>query len=130
MVDLDVHKSIIKILILTSDNMEELTKRISTLDVITHTHGDENVLDISPKNIHKWSAISRLGIKQDEYIAFGNDANDITMFMSAKHSVMISYHKDLAKYASETISLDENTEDMIVEKLDQLSRIYDYTRNC
>lgn len=124
MVDLDVHTSIIKILILTSDNMEELTKRISTLDVVTHQHGNENVLDISPKDIHKWNAINRLGIRQDEYIAFGNDANDITMFRNAKHSVMIGYHEELAKHATETIPLDENTEDMIVEKLKQLSQMY------
>lgn len=124
MVDLDVHKSIIKVLILTSDNMEEFTKRISTLDVVTHTHGDENVLDISPKDIHKWNALSRLGIKQDEYIAFGNDSNDITMFMNAKHSVMIGYHEYLVNHASETILLDENTEDIIVEKLDELSHAY------
>lgn len=128
-VDIDIHQSIIKILILTSDNMAEFTKRVATLDVVTHTHGDENVLDISPKDVHKWSALMKLGIKQDEYIAFGNDANDVTMFMNAKHSVMVGYHENLATYASETIQLDENTEDMIAWKLDELSRIYDHEKS-
>jgi len=121
MVDLDVHNAIIKILILTSNNMEELTKRLSSLDVVTHTHGNENVLDISPKDVDKWNAIRNLGIQKNEYVAFGNDANDISMFRHAKHSVMIGYHDALAEYATEIIPLDENTEQMIIEKLDQLS---------
>lgn len=128
MVDLDDHQSIIKILILTSNNLEELTKRLSSLDVVTHTHGNENVLDISPNNVDKWHAIRKLGIQQNEYVAFGNDANDISMFRHAKHSVMIGYHDALAEYAAEIIPLDKNTEQMIIEKLDQLSRQETYVR--
>jgi len=122
MVDVDDHQSIIKILILTSSSMAELTKRLSALDVVTHTHGNENVLDISPNNVDKWHAIRKLGIQQNDYVAFGNDANDISMFKHAKHSVMIGYHDALAEYATEMIPLVENTEQMIIEKLDQLSR--------
>ncbi|WP_108307370.1 HAD-IIB family hydrolase [Metalysinibacillus jejuensis] len=128
-VDFNIHKSIIKILILTSDNMEGLTEKVAELDVVTNKHGNENVLDISPQNVHKWNAISRLGINKGEYIAFGNDANDITMFMNAKHSVIIGEHKELSKHASEAIPLDEDTEDQIVEKLEQFLQVYEFIEN-
>lgn len=128
-VDFNIHKSIIKILILTSESMEGMAERVAVLDVVTNKHGNENVLDISPKDVHKWSALSGLGIKKGEYIAFGNDANDITMFMNAKHSVMIGEHKELSEYATEAISLDENTEDRIVEKLEELLQVYEFTKS-
>lgn len=122
-IDLEMHTSIIKILILTADDMDEVAKRISALDVVTHKHRNEHVLDISPTNIDKWNAIRTLGIQQHEYVAFGNDANDITMFMNAKHSVMIGYYEDLAKYATESIPLDEHTEAAIIERLEKLAKL-------
>ncbi|BBH18678.1 hydrolase [Paenibacillus baekrokdamisoli] len=124
MVPLHTHKSIVKVLILSAANMEELAERIAGLDVVVHKHKNENVLDISPKDIHKWEALRKLSIESGNYIAFGNDANDMTMFMNAKHSVMIGHHEELAKHATESISLGENIEDRIVEKLNQLAKVY------
>src|SRR5699024_9815877 len=88
--------AIIKTLILTADNMDMVEREMRNLNVVIHRHGDENVLDISPENVHKWSALQRLGVEENAYIAFGNDANDITMFQKATHSVMIGYHDNLA----------------------------------
>ena len=76
----------------------------------------ENVLDISPKGIHKWSGLQRLGVKEGEYVAFGNDANDITMFQHAAHAVMIGDHPLLAPYASEHLPLDRDIEHAITER--------------
>ena len=59
LVDLDSLKSVVKVLILTSNN-ELLSKKLSELDVYVNNHRNENVLDISPKGIHKWAALKML----------------------------------------------------------------------
>src|SRR5690625_4054856 len=89
MVEMEYLPSIVKILILTSSHMNELEKALVELDVFVNKHGNENVLDISPKGIHKWKALQILGVQKGEYIAFGNDANDLTMFEHAIHTVKI-----------------------------------------
>ncbi|MFF2910559.1 HAD-IIB family hydrolase [Paenibacillus sp. NPDC057934] len=114
-------KSIVKILILTADDMEGLAESLKDLGVVIHRHRNENVIDISPQNIHKWNALQRLGVRKQEFIAFGNDANDISMFQQARHAVMIGYHEELAPYASESISLEGDCEGAIVNKLKALS---------
>ena len=116
--------AIVKILILTADNMDLVEQEIRDLNVVIHRHGDENVLDISPENVHKWSALQRLGVEEHAYIAFGNDANDITMFQKAAHSVMIGHHNDLAPHATESVSLEGNYERKIVGKIRELVSIY------
>nr|WP_317259184.1 HAD hydrolase family protein [Paenibacillus sp. J5C2022] len=91
--------------------------------MVLHRHGKENVIDISPPGIHKWSALQRLNVRRGGYIAFGNDANDVTMFMNASRSVMIGYHEELAKHATESIPHEgnsEETEERIIEKLREL----------
>lgn len=121
LVTLDSLPSIVKVLILTSKNNELLAERLSSLNVYINRHRSEDVLDISPNGIHKWSALRILGIEKRQYIAFGNDANDITMFENALHSVMIGYHEQLASIAKDSILVDEYTEDNIVAKLKEIS---------
>lgn len=123
-IHLDNHNSIIKILILSCEDMEKLEKKLLGVDVVTHRHQKENLLDISPKNIHKRSALEQLNIKNGEYIAFGNDANDISMFKDAAHSVMIGFHEELSKYATEFIPVDEDLEHKIIKKLYEISEKY------
>ncbi|PES28334.1 HAD hydrolase family protein, partial [Bacillus thuringiensis] len=72
---------------LTSDNMEAVKEQLSNMNVVVHSHGNEGILDISPNGIDKWSGLQQLGVEEKEYIAFGNDANDITMFQHAMYSV-------------------------------------------
>lgn len=121
-IPLDDHPFIVKVLILSAIDLEKLAEKLSALDVVIHRHANENMLDISPKDIHKWKALRTLSVPEGAYIAFGNDANDITMFANAAHSVMIGHHDELAKYAAECIPLDESVEDRIVAKLEQLSK--------
>ncbi|MBM7702962.1 HAD-IIB family hydrolase [Metabacillus iocasae] len=120
MVDVHKHESIVKVLILSATNMEELAREVSKLEVVTHRHHAEDVLDISPSNIDKWTALKKLGIEEGDYVAFGNDANDITMFQHAAHSVMIGYHEQLAPYATESIPCDEHVEEKIIARLQEL----------
>lgn len=119
-------ENIVKIAILTAFNMEGLRKRLEKLDVIIHTHHQEGMLDISPCGIHKWSALQKLGVRKDKYIAFGNDANDITMFENAQYSVMIGQHPLLSHYADESITADSLVEEHIIDKLTELDTRFAY----
>ena len=115
-------KSIVKILILTADDMEGLAAKLLPLGVVIHQHRNEQVLDISPQNIHKWNALQKLGVQPRQFIAFGNDANDIPMFKEAHHAVMIHHHAELAAYATESIPNEgENQEDQIIAKIRELA---------
>src|SRR5699024_1258011 len=116
--------SIVKVLILTSKNNKRLAEKLSKLDVYVNKHGNENVIDIGPKGIHKWSALESLGVRQENYVAFGNDSNDVTMFEHALHTVMIGYHDQLVQVAKEIIHNEQNLEQKIVEKLKELSDRY------
>ncbi|MFI8688260.1 HAD-IIB family hydrolase [Rossellomorea sp. NPDC077527] len=120
--------SIVKILLLTSTHFQDLTKQLEQMDIVLNIHGNENVVDISPANIHKWSALSTFGVKAENYIAFGNDANDMSMFSNAKHSVMIGYHDGLSDIADEQIPLTGDFEDEIIKKLKELSYTYSEIR--
>lgn len=122
-VKLDELESILKILMLTSDNMKAIHKQLSKLDVVIHSHGNERVLDISPSGINKWSGLQKLGVQEGEYIAFGNDANDITMFQHAMYSIMIGESQQLAPYSSEQMLLSEDIENLLVQRLIELGDI-------
>ncbi|WP_054027739.1 HAD-IIB family hydrolase [Bacillus sp. FJAT-28004] len=115
-------ESIVKILILTANDMEILEQKLASLDVVIHRHRNEGVIDISPKNIHKWSALQKLGVETQQFIAFGNDANDISMFQNAKQAIMIGHHDELAPFATESIPLVGSCEELIVKKLKELAK--------
>lgn len=123
LVSLETLTPIVKILLLTSNNMEQLTVKLSNLDVFVNKHSNENVLDISPKGINKWSALKKLGVQKDSYIAFGNDANDVSMFENALHTVMIGYHEQLSHLAKDSITINGNYEQEIVDKIQELSEV-------
>lgn len=112
---------VVKILVLHSADQEKIASEAEKLGLRVHRHHGEDIVDISPPGIDKWSAIQEIGIKEKEYIAFGNDANDIEMFRHAKYAVMIGEHKQLAHYAKRAILLDEDCEQTIVDCLKELS---------
>ncbi|MFJ8527404.1 HAD-IIB family hydrolase [Bacillus sp. NPDC094106] len=120
-VPLDTLQPIVKILMLTSDNMEKVAEQLSKMNAVVHSHGNERVLDISPSGIDKWSGLQQLGVEEGGYIAFGNDANDITMFQHAMYSVMIGENSQLAPFSSEKISLSGDIENLLVQRLSDLS---------
>lgn len=123
-VALDSLQPIVKVLILSSNDMEQLCEQLLKLDVYVHVHSNENVLDISPSGINKWSALNSLGVKDKSYVAFGNDANDTAMFEHALHTVMIGDHRQLASLANEKIPLSGDYEQEIADKIRMLSEKY------
>lgn len=119
-VKLDKLQSIVKILLLTSDNMEVVEEQLSDMNIVAHSHGNEGILDISPNGIDKWSGLQQLGVEEEEYIAFGNDANDITMFQHALYSVMIGESLQLAPFSSEQLVLSDDVENILVQRINEL----------
>lgn len=113
------HPSIVKLLILSSTEKESLLETLGEMDIILHLHAQEDVIDCSPKGIHKRAALSHLNIT--DYIAFGNDANDITMIEGARHAVMIGDHQALRPHCTESIPFSTEIEGMIIAKLMELS---------
>ncbi|TYR78383.1 HAD-IIB family hydrolase [Priestia megaterium] len=122
-VALDELRPIVKILMLTSNNMKEVEEQLRKMEVVVHVHGNEGVLDVSPRGIDKWSGLQQLGVEDGEYIAFGNDANDISMFQHAMYSVMVGEHSQLAPFSSEQLSLNEDIENSLVQKIEELGSL-------
>lgn len=114
---------IVKVLFLTADRMGELADKLMALDVYVNRHDTEKVLDISPKGVHKWSALQTLGVGKKSYIAFGNDANDQSLFANARYAVQVGTHASLLPYADETIILAEDYEQVIADRIRFLSQI-------
>ncbi|WKB35815.1 HAD-IIB family hydrolase [Terrilactibacillus sp. S3-3] len=80
---LDSLPSVVKVLFITANDFEKLVSELSLMEVVVHRHRNEDIVDISPKNVDKWTALEKIGVEKFSYIAFGNDANDISMFKSA-----------------------------------------------
>lgn len=115
---LDNLPGFVKVVILDSDDNELMLEELSTLSVVISKHGNEDIIDISPQNIDKWAGIQALGIAPYHYIAFGNDANDLSMFTFAKYSVCVGNHPQLIEQANEAIESDEQ---IIARKIIELA---------
>ncbi|TDQ41135.1 HAD-IIB family hydrolase [Aureibacillus halotolerans] len=116
---------IIKVLILSAEHTGNLLDKLHQLNFVPHTYQEDGGIDISPRGIHKWRALQTLHVEENNFIVFGNDANDESMFQKSRHSVMIGEHPKLAPLATERIETGESCERRIIEKLEELSRQYD-----
>lgn len=108
---------LVKVVILSSVNGEQLLDQLHKLPVMIYRHGQEDIIDISPKGVNKWTGLQQLGLETQRFIAFGNDANDIEMFRHSAHSVCVGEHTELGELATEKVS---NEEVQIVKKMLEL----------
>lgn len=108
---------LVKVVILSSVNGEQLLDQLHKLPVVIYRHGQEDIIDISPKGVNKWTGLQQLGIETQQFIAFGNDANDIEMFRHSAHSVCVGEHTELGELATEKVSSEE---EQIVRKMLEL----------
>ncbi|GBF73438.1 haloacid dehalogenase [Paenibacillus sp. 598K] len=100
-------ESIVKVVVLGSKDMERLYDELTRLPVQLYMHGKENIVDISPGHIDKWSGLQELGFQPTAFIAVGNDANDMSMFRMAGRSICVGDHEDLNKIATSHVCSDE-----------------------
>lgn len=123
-VEIDQIESFIKIVVLSCNNFEELSERITQLDVTIHYHSAEDILDITYKEVNKMAALEQSGLSLETFICFGNDMNDLPLFQKAHHSVVIGEYEPLLMIAKDQILVDEQVEKNIISKLQELSTIF------
>ena len=112
--DLD---GIVKFVLFTRS--KAIQAELEKLAVNIHIHGEEGILDISPKGIHKWAGLQRLGVTPGNFIAFGNDTNDISMFQQAFESICVGNHEIVCQFATSS-----TTEQQIAETIRQFATQY------
>ncbi len=93
---------------------------VKTLPVTTFEYSEEKILDICSPNLNKIKGLKRLGVK--DYIAFGNDVNDLLMFKQASYSVCVGMHS-VGEYATERIARQD-----VHLKIAELSKIGQYLK--
>lgn len=103
-VALHTHSQLIKFLILTATDMHALAEDLRALGLSPYHHLDHNVIDLAPALTTKWEALSAIG--HHDYIAFGNDINDIDLLSNARHAIRVGNHPSLAAIAHTTVAPD------------------------
>lgn len=123
-IELNQLQSIIKVLILSCKQKESLIEQLLHEHVTIHLHQGEDIIDLSPPGISKWNALQKIGVRQGEFIAFGNDSNDICMFKEAKQAVMVGHHQELSTYATQNVTVEEmeGNIDEILKKAIEIGR--------
>lgn len=123
MVPFDDLPSVVKVLILSSKDDDQFVEKLKETNVYVRKN-DDRALDIRPKGVHKRTALENLGVEKDNYVAFGSDGNDLSLFDHAHHSVIIGNHGELAAIAKEVIQNVEDVEQRIIGKIKELSERY------
>ncbi|ATP39497.1 hydrolase [Solibacillus sp. R5-41] len=90
--------------VLLFDPPSHVKEFIHTLPVTIFEYKEEKIIDICSNHLNKVKGLNRLGIQQ--YIAFGNDVNDLLMFQQAQHSVCVGMH-EVGNYAAERVEQKE-----------------------
>ncbi|RUT47432.1 HAD family phosphatase [Paenibacillus anaericanus] len=116
-VPLDELNEIVKVVILHSLNEQQLLEELQQLPLVIYIHGNEGIIDISPQGVDKWAGLQELSIEPQQYIAFGNDANDMSMFKHAMRSVCVGEHPALMQVATDKVV---NEEQQVILKIKEL----------
>ena len=107
-------ETISKVVLFTDD--VEVHQSVSTLPVTIFHHHAERLIDISPLAINKAAGLKALGIH--EYIAFGNDQNDLELFNNAAYSVCVGNHP-VCQFVDEVTTPEE-----VAHKIVELAQKY------
>jgi hypothetical protein len=113
-------KDIVKIVLFPGEQHKEILAELQKLPISVYEHTSENIVDMSPNGIDKWNGLMKLGVSEGGFIAFGNDANDASMFVKAKESVCVGVHK-VRELASLQVPSEETA---VIEMLDVLNEKY------
>lgn len=90
------------------DVLEAISYHLDMLDSLDlDYHANEQCLYINPKGVTKASTL--LTIISSDYVAFGNDQNDIPLFKEALYAVQIGDLLFLDPYADERLPADSQT---------------------
>lgn len=97
----------------SSHLLEDMLSNLTHLPKVDSVfHENEACLYINPYGSTKSETVKKLLI--GDYIAFGNDKNDIGLFQNAKYSIQIGNYEQLVPYASEVLLDIEKIPDKIM----------------
>jgi hypothetical protein len=100
-----------------SFDVDLIKKELSEIDGIDFYKSSEVLLDVMTKGVSKGSALIKLadilGVDQSETFAFGDNENDLSMIVDAKHGIAMDNAIDLLKENAQFITK-TNDEDGIV----------------
>lgn len=123
---LEMLKEPIKMVIFVEENKKVQDEIISIANssesVALMYHEKEKAIYINPRGVNKATSVKRN--VATEYIAFGNDKNDIEMFKKAKYAVQIGDYAALTPVANEQI-ISQNNAEKIATKILELFREYE-----
>ncbi|TQR21716.1 HAD-IIB family hydrolase [Psychrobacillus vulpis] len=120
-VPIDCIEEMVKVVLFPNDNEEQLVQVLHNLPVQVYEHYQEGILDISPLGIDKWKGLQVLGVEEGAYIAFGNDSNDVSMFLHAKEGICIGENEALRSVATMQLHCVEQS---IIDKITEFSKIF------
>ncbi|NGP46418.1 HAD-IIB family hydrolase [Bacillaceae bacterium SIJ1] len=106
-VPLEKLSEIVKMVLFPGAYEDQILPVLKELPVHVYQHGEEQIIDISPQGVDKWQGLKALGVEKNGYIAFGNDANDISMFTHAREGVCVGDHEALRAVATVHVSCHE-----------------------
>ncbi len=113
-------KDIVKIVLFPGAHHLEILTQLQKLPISIYEHASENIIDISPSGINKWTGLEKLGVEQNQFIAFGNDANDASMFAKALDSVCVGAH-EVSQLATLQVPSEETAVIEMIQRLNCLS---------
>lgn len=111
----------IKMVIYFGDHLDQVASvshELAKLDLLDISfHEDESCLYLNPKGVTKASTIQELF--GHDFIAFGNDQNDIAMFKAATYSVQVGDFKALRPFADSQVTPHE-----VAEKIEAVFKAF------
>ncbi|MFB4158816.1 HAD-IIB family hydrolase [Geomicrobium sp. JSM 1781026] len=111
-----------KILVLGCQDPTPLLEAIPTMNVTRHRHQGEARFDLTAKNVSKHQAFQSVCV--EEFVVFGNDLNDIPLFIQANHSVIVGDFPPVHIHANEQVPITSRTEAALVETIQKLAEKY------
>lgn len=123
-VDRNDIKNPLKLVIYIGDNIEvkkNLDDMLKSESVVTMYHEIEKLYYINPEDINKSTTIKKFF---NDYIAFGNDKNDIQMLENALYSVQVGNYEQLKEFADIQIENDENVVPNLNNLIEELYKKY------
>lgn len=99
-----------------SEKIAEISHQLAELRQLDITfHEDESCLYLNSKEVTKSSTIQELF--DHDFVAFGNDRNDIAMFQAAFYSVQVGDFADLSPFADTQVKLEKDYHRQVADKI-------------
>lgn len=93
---------IVKFLVLRQDSESCSTKLLNELSklqgISVHLHSDGS-FDVTAENVNKYLPIRKVLNIFDDYVCFGNDLNDLPLFVNGRCAIQIGNNSELEKFS-------------------------------